>query len=216
MPLPKADIISASKHILHTPPLETAFDEDDGLVHAMEDYEVPMSDPLPSSPISKAVERKGQQTVKQEEEDDDDTMEIAQVAGDHNVKTANVNMSGARPALKMLKNPPYPSPESSSPTRPPADAVDPSAWNNVTSKLNVVSSQESQTGSYGKIDVQNVIEDDGSLRMFWSDYTEVNGNLCLFGKVKDKRTGAYASTFLKVDNILRKLYFLPRTYRQRE
>jgi len=181
----------------------------------MDDYDIPMSDPLPSSPISKAVERKGQQSMKQEDEEEDDMMEIAQVAGDHNVKTACVNMSGSRPAPKIVKKPPYPSPESSSPTRPPADAVDPSSWNSVTSKLNVLSSQGSETSSYGKIDVQNVTEDDGTLRMYWTDYTEVNGSLCLFGKAKDKRTGAYVSTFLKVDNILRKLYFLPRTCRQR-
>jgi len=212
--LPKADGVSVSAHLLNTPPLETAYDEDDALLQIMDDYDNPMSDPLPSSPTSKAVERKGQQSVKQED-DEDDMMEIAQVAGDHNVKTASVNMSGSRPAPKIVKNPPYPSPESSSPIRPPADAVDPSAWNSVTSKLNVLSSQGSETSSYGKTDVQNVTEDDGTLRMFWTDYTEVNGSLCLFGKAKDKRTGAFASTFLKVDNILRKLYFLPRTYRQR-
>jgi len=212
--LPEADGVSASTHLLNTPPLETAYDEDDALLHVMDDYDIPMSDPLPSSPISKAVERKGQQSMKQEDDEEDDMMEIAQVAGDHNVKTACVNMSGSRPAPKIVKNPPYPSPESSSPTRPPAGAVDPSSWNSVTSKLNVLSSQGSEASSYGKIDVQNVTEDDGTLRMFWTDYTEVNGSLCLFGKAKDKRTGAYVSTFLKVDNILRKLYFLPRTCRQ--
>ena len=50
--------------------------------------------------------------------------------------------------------------------------------------------------------------------MFWTDYTEVNGSLCLFGKVRDKRSGSYVSAFIKIDNILRKLYFLPRSYRQ--
>ena len=212
--LPNAGGFRGSTRFLNTPPLETAYDDEDALPQIMDDCDAPMSDPLPSSPISKAVERKGQQSVKQEQEDDD-MMEIAQVAGDHNIKTASVNMSGSRPAPKIVKDAPYPSPESSSPTRPPADAVDPSAWNDVTSKLNVLSSQETETSSYGKIDVQNVVEDDGSLRIFWTDYTEVNGSLCLFGKVKDKRSGAYASTFVKVDNILRKLYFLPRTYRQR-
>lgn len=211
--LPKGDRTSASTDLLNTPPLEAAYD--DALPQMMDDYDAPMSDPVPSSPTSKAVERKGQQPLKQEEEEDD-VMEIAQVAGDHNVKTASVNMSGSRPAPKVTKKAPYPSPESSSPTRPHADAVDPSVWNDVASKLNVVNSQGTDTGSYGKVDVQNVTEGDGSLRMFWTDYTEVNGSLCLFGKVKDKQTGSYASSFLKIDNILRKLYFLPRPYRQRQ
>jgi DNA polymerase alpha subunit A len=51
--------------------------------------------------------------------------------------------------------------------------------------------------------------------MFWTDYSEVNGSLCLFGKVQDKKTGSFVSCFVKVDNILRKLFFLPREYRQR-
>ena len=211
---PNSNGDNTSTHLLHTPPSETLYD-DNPLPQMTDDYDAPMSNPLPSSPITKAVERKGQQSLKKEEEDDD-IMEIAQVAGDHNVKTAIVNMSGARPAPKIVKKPPYPSPESSSPPRPPADTVDPSTWNDLTSKLNVISSQGTDNSSYGKMDIQNVTEDDGSLRMFWTDYTEVNGSLCLFGKVKDRKTGFHASTFIKVDNVLRKLYFLPRTYRQRQ
>lgn len=214
--LPKANRIDNDAHLLNTPPREAAYDDDNALPQAFDDYDVPMSDPLPSSPTTKAVERKGQQNVKPEEEEEDDIMEIAQVAGDRNIKTASVNMSGSRPVPKVIKNQPYPSPGSSSPTRPPADAVDPSTWNDVTSKLNVLSSQGAESSSYGKIDAQNVVEDDGDLRMFWTDFTEVNGSLCLFGKVKDKKSGAHVSAFVKVDNILRKLFFLPRSHRQRE
>ena len=211
--LPKTNSIGDVGCMLNTPPMEKAYDDDAAFPNPVDDYDALLSDPLPSSPVSKAVERKGQQAVKPEVEDDD-MMEIAQVAGDPNVETANVNMSGSRPAPKISKEPAYPSPESSSPTRPPADAVDPSAWDDVTSKLNVLSSQGTETTSYGKIDVQHVTEEDGSIRMFWTDYTEINGCLCFFGKVKDKKTNTYVSTFMKVDNILRKLYFLPRTYRQ--
>ena len=211
--LPKTEGSGDADFMLNTPPMETANDDDAAFPHIVDNYDAPMSDPLPSSPISKAVERKGQQAVKPEIEDDD-MLEIAQVAGDHNIKTASVSMSGSRPAPKVVKQPAYPSPESSSPTRPPTDAVDPSAWDDVTSKLNVLSSQDTETASYGKIDVQHAIEEDGSIRMFWTDYTEVNGSLCLFGKVKDTKTNTFVSTFIKVDNILRKLYFLPRTYRQ--
>ena len=67
--------------------------------------------------------------------------------------------------------------------------------------------------SFGKLDHNDAIEEDGSLRMFWTDYAEVNGSLCLFGKVQDKKTGAFVSCFVKIDNILRKLFFLPRQYR---
>ena len=202
-------------HLLNTPPLEPTYNDDDDFATAGFDDDVLMSDPMPSSPIAKAAERKAQHPVKQED-DEDDIMEVAQAVGNHNVKVANINLSGSRPAPKVLKSDPYPSPQSSSPTRPLADAVDPSAWNDVTSKLNVLSSQGSETSIFGKLKLEDAMEDDGSLRMFWTDYTEINGSLCLFGKVKDKNSGSFVSSFVKVDNILRKLYFLPRTYRQRK
>ena len=201
-------------HMLNTPPLEAAYGDNDDYMGGMEDDVFPPSDPVPSSPTTHAIDRKGQQNIKLEEDDED--MEVAQAIGDHKVKSASVNMSGSRPAPKIEKSPAYPSPASSSPTRPPAEVVDASAWNDVTSKLNVLSSQGPETASFGKLQVEDAIEEDGSLRFFWTDYTEVKGSLCLFGKVKDKKSGTYISAFVKVDNILRKLYFLPRTYRQSE
>lgn len=176
------------------------------------DDDLPISNLQPSSPIAKAVERKSHTNIKLEDDEEEDMMEVAQADG---IITASVNISGTRPAPKIKKEA-YPSPASSSPTRPPVHHVDASAWNAVTDKLNVVnSSQNSETMSFGKLDHNDVIEEDGSLRMFWTDYTEVNGSLCLFGKVQNKKTGGHASCFVKVDNILRKLFFLPREYRQR-
>ncbi|RMD39560.1 hypothetical protein DV735_g5568, partial [Chaetothyriales sp. CBS 134920] len=66
-----------------------------------------------------------------------------------------------------------------------------------------------------KMDCRDAIEEDGSLRFFWLDYTEVNDSLYLFGKVKQKSTAQYESAIVKVENILRKLYFLPRDHRVR-
>lgn len=203
--------------LMNTPPIETNYDDDDDYMGAFDGDDLPMNDPMPSSPIQKAVERKGLGPVKVEEEDEDDDMEVSQAMGDHSVKAASVNISGSRPVLKVLKQASsYPTPESSSPTRPPTDVVDPSAWNDVTSKLNVLSSPASQTTVPGKLGIQDAIEEDGSIRMFWTDYTEVNGSLCLFGKVKDRSTGSFVSAFVKVDNVFRKLFFLPRIYKQRK
>ncbi|KAL8775944.1 MAG: hypothetical protein Q9194_003481, partial [Teloschistes cf. exilis] len=202
------------KPALNTPPLD-AMDDDDILLHDFDDANMPMSDPAPSSPIEKAMERKA--PLKTEvDDDDDDIMEVSQAVGSKDIRTASINISGSRPAPKIVKKEaPYPSPASSSPTRPPADAIDPSAWNDVTSKLNVLSSQGPETMSFGKVKIEDAVESDGTLRMFWTDYTEVNGSLCLFGKVKDKSSNSFVSAFVKIDNILRKLYFLPRTFRQR-
>ena len=182
-------------------------------MNAMDDSDMLMSDPQPSSPVAKAVERKSNATIKAEDEDEEDLMEVAQADG---IATESVNMAGTRPVPKIKKVDTYPSPVSSSPTRAPTHHIDASAWNDVNDKLNVMdSSQSAETHSFGKLDHNDAIEENGSLRMFWTDYTEVNGSLCLFGKVKDKKTGSFVSCFVKVDNILRKLFFLPRQYRQR-
>ena len=203
------------KTVLNTPPLEPAHGDQDDYLGGMDDEMFPPSDPIQSSPTTNAVDRKNMTHIKAEEEDED-SLEVAQAIGDTKLKSASINISGARPVPKIAKAPAYPSPESSSPIRPPVDAVDASSWNDVTSKLNVLSSQEETTTRFGKVGIEDATEDDGSLRFFWTDYTEINGSLCLFGKVKEKDSSAHVSAFVKVDNILRKLYFLPRTHRQSE
>lgn len=214
--LPKQREANKAASLLNTPPLETNYNDDGGFMGGMDDDAFPASDLLPSSPTTNAMDRKGQQSCKvKEEEEDEDRMEVAQAIGDSKVKAASVNISGSRPVPKVMKGPAYPSPASSSPTGPPTDVVGASAWNDVTSKLNVLSSQEPATSSIGKLRIEDATEDDGSLRFFWTDYTEIHGSLCLFGKVKDKHSGAYVSAFVKIDNILRKLFFLPRNYRQK-
>ena len=145
---------------------------------------------------------------------DEELLEVAQAIGHSGIPAVSVNKSGSRPVPKV-KKPEYPT-QGSSPPAKEVDAVDPSSWNDVTTRLSILSSPASQTVHFGKLRAQDALEDDGSLRMFWLDYAEVNGSLCLFGKVKNRARGGYSSCFVKVDNILRKLYFLPREYRQRK
>ena len=185
--------------------------EDNGIFNAFGDNnDNLMSDPLPSSPTAKAIERKSHAQVKEEEENDG--MDIAQAIGIEGAISASINLIGSRPAPKV-KKPGYPSLHNSSPPLPSIADVDASTWNKITSKLNVLSSPSSDTQMFGKTRPQDAVEEDGSLNMFWLDYLEVNGSLCLFGKVKNKQNGQYVSSFVKVDNILRKLYFLPREYK---
>ncbi|KAK7516729.1 DNA polymerase-like protein alpha catalytic subunit [Phyllosticta citriasiana] len=211
---------SAEEHsvMADTPPAANGLEDDDDFGPAIED-DVAMSDPpLPSSPVTKAMERKfSKVNVKAEEEEDGDLMEIEQAVGHSAANSAGVNMAGSRPAPKIKKKEAYPTPDSSSPTRaPPETGIDASTWNSVTSKLNVLSSPAPENShNVGKLKPEHALEQDGSLRFFWIDYTEINGSLCLFGKVKDKSTGGFVSCFVKIDNILRKLFFLPREYRQR-
>lgn len=210
--------VTDDAYLSDTPPTATRFndDEDEPMRIAEDDDVLPSDQPMPSSPITKALERKAH--VKQEEaEEFDDLMEVAEAVGQSTLPETNVNKSASRNVPQVKKNV-YPSPGSSSPTRVPVEAIDASSWNNVTTKLNVLSSSPAtESGpSYGKVQAEDVLEPDGSLRMFWMDYTEVNGSLCLFGKVENKRSKRHVSCFVKVDNILRKLYFLPREHRQRK
>lgn len=204
------------------PPAPLAdYDHDDDLILSMEDDIVlqtnddVMTDPMPvpSSPITKAVARKAQLKAQLADEEDEEMMEVAHAGA---INTASVNLSASRPIKKLVKPDPYPSPATSSPSKAPEVDVDASSWNQLTDNLNVVGDSAPQAYSLGKMDYRDAVEEDGSLNMFWTDYTEVNGSLCLFGKVQNKKTGAYASCFVKVDNILRNLFFLPRQYRRRD
>lgn len=191
------------------PLLPVAADDDDddyGPSIAMEDIDTLMSDaPIPpSSPTAKAIERKKPLPEDEEEEDD---LAVAQVQGHSGIRDRKVNISASRP----VKAAPLPNPGASSPMR--AQEIDSSAWISVTQGLNVMPMPE--TTSMGKLAPQDAVEEDGSIKMFWMDYTEVNGALMLFGKVMDKRTKKYVSAFLKVDGMMRNLFFLPREHRMR-
>ncbi|KAG8530021.1 uncharacterized protein KY384_005503 [Bacidia gigantensis] len=210
--LPRPDISKPATNMLHTPPEENDYDEN-SFGQQLDDDTLPSSDPLPSSPTANVASRRSLHPVKVEDVEEEDLMEIAQVVGDHKVKATSINISGVKPVPKVSKVPSYPTPANSSPTRPPTCDMDASSWNDVTAKLNVISSQE--VTSHGKLSLEDAVEPDGSLRIFWTDYTDVNGSLCLFGKVRDKKSGDFVSAFIKIDNILRKLYFLPRTHRHK-
>ena len=173
---------------------------------------------MPSSPIVRTVTRKSQVPLKIEDDEDEDGMEVVQAVGYSGIQATNINVAGSRLLPKVertikVETNDYPTPVSSSATRPPAEVYDSSILDEITSKLNVQSSPQTESASFGKLDHHDATEPDGSLNFFWLDYTELNGSLLLFGKVKNKRTGSFVSCFVKIDNILRKLYFLPRQYR---
>jgi DNA polymerase alpha subunit A len=202
---------SNDSYMPDTPPVASANDDDYAPI--IDDME-PVSDPhLPSSPLASAAERRAAHLKA--EEDDDDDMEVAQPIGHSGVELASVNLSAARPAPKVMKQFDYPTPASSSPPRP-IPSVDATSWNDVNASLNLVSSPATGHTDFNRMDHKDALEDDGSLNFFWIDYTEVNGNLCLFGKIKNKKTGKHVSCFVKVDGIMRKLFFLPRKTRRQQ
>ncbi|KAK6496529.1 DNA-directed DNA polymerase alpha catalytic subunit pol1 [Arthrobotrys musiformis] len=111
-------------------------------------------------------------------------------------KDVPINLSSVRPDLSATK------------ITVASEGVDASQWQAVDAKLshNHIADQP----ILGKVASKDVLNVDGSVRFFWMDYTEIGGCLCLFGKVQIKGTDKYASAFVKVNGIMRKLYFLPR------
>jgi DNA polymerase Pol2 len=64
-------------------------------------------------------------------------------------------------------------------------------------------------------DKLNVLESDGSLRMWWFDAYErrEKGQVYLFGKALNKATNQYVSCCVTVKNIQRSIFVLPRPYK---
>ncbi|KAJ3189315.1 DNA-directed DNA polymerase alpha catalytic subunit pol1 [Gaertneriomyces sp. JEL0708] len=63
------------------------------------------------------------------------------------------------------------------------------------------------TGAVGATDV---LEEDGSLRVYWIDAWENHGVVYVFGKVQTKTDGKYVSCCIIVNNVQRNIYVLPR------
>ncbi|KAI9099252.1 DNA polymerase family B-domain-containing protein [Phlyctochytrium arcticum] len=82
---------------------------------------------------------------------------------------------------------------------------------------NLVSSSAPSQGTFSGTQAStnaraDILEADGSLRMFWFDAMEKDGVVYLFGKVLNRRDGSYISTCAVVQNIQRNLFILPREY----
>ena len=65
----------------------------------------------------------------------------------------------------------------------------------------------------GSVKAENVLEQDGSLRIFWLDHMEQDGAIHLVGKALDRATWKYVSTCVTVNGIQRNLFVKPRAKR---
>lgn len=59
----------------------------------------------------------------------------------------------------------------------------------------------------------SILENDGSFRFFWLDYLEHEGKLFFTGKTQDKKSKAWVSCCVTVENLERNLFVLPRERR---
>ncbi|KAG9284047.1 hypothetical protein G9A89_022821 [Geosiphon pyriformis] len=83
-------------------------------------------------------------------------------------------------------------------------SLDPSTLNNVFTNTNP---------SIGVFDIADIVENDGTLKMFWLDAFENNGVLYLIGKVFSKAARHFVSCCVQVLGMERSVFFLPRAYR---
>ncbi|KEP54793.1 DNA polymerase II [Rhizoctonia solani 123E] len=108
---------------------------------------------------------------------------------------------------------------------PKPELVDtkPPAWLDLHASLNASAVTEPETlgsdkpGTIVSNDVK-ALEEDGSLRIFWLDYLELDSRLYLVGKVIDKaqstaKVTKWASCCVAVEGIERNLFVLPRKFR---
>jgi len=65
----------------------------------------------------------------------------------------------------------------------------------------------------GNVKAENVLEEDGSLRIFWLDFLEQDGVVHLVGKVFDRNSRKYVSACVSVKGIQRNLFVKPRQKR---
>jgi DNA polymerase alpha subunit A len=83
----------------------------------------------------------------------------------------------------------------------------------VAPKTNELDEVKAQIGS---VKAENVLEEDGSLRIFWLDHMEQDGVIHLVGKVVDRASGKFVSACLSVQGIKRNLFVKPRARRFRK
>lgn len=72
---------------------------------------------------------------------------------------------------------------------------------------------EEVKASAGTIKADNVMEQDGSLRMFWLDHYDQDGVVHLVGKILDRQSGKYVSACVTINGIQRNLFVKPRAKR---
>lgn len=123
-----------------------------------------------------------------------------------------------KPVLSVLPNglplKPEPKPE-------PAD-IKPPSWLSLHASLNASSVKEPETLGSDKPGTTSsnveALESDGSLKMYWLDYLELESRLYLVGKVLDKSRSTeevkkWASCCVAIEGIERNLFVLPRKRR---
>lgn len=156
--------------------------------------------------------------VDDEEEDEEEEMTVKPAA-----RRAGPAPSAARrrmvnsTAVKHVKKERTPEPEPDVEVKKPAFARKPAPeranWQSVQAALADNSDLDAVRVPQGSTKTENVLEDDGSLNIFWLDFQEQDGVVHLIGKVLDRQSGKHVSACVSVQGIQRNLFVKPRAKR---
>ncbi|ORY24867.1 hypothetical protein BCR39DRAFT_312260 [Naematelia encephala] len=89
-------------------------------------------------------------------------------------------------------------------------------WSSVSDALlpqAKVSELDEVKAPVGSTKPENILETDGSVRLFWLDFMEQDGVVHLVGKVMDRHSGKYVSACVSISGIQRNLFVKPRPKR---
>ncbi|KAG8748383.1 DNA-directed DNA polymerase alpha catalytic subunit pol1 [Ceratobasidium sp. 414] len=173
---------------------------------------------LPSSPIRGLSELEVEDDDEYGEDGDAGFWEeAAEIDFDEDAKGKGKNKASATSSLKVLPN------GRAAKVEPKPEPVEskPPSWLSLHASLNASSVNEPETLGSDKPGMANggaevdALEPDGSLRMFWLDYLELESRLYLVGKVLDRskstdKVKRWASCCLAIEGIERNLFVLPR------
>ncbi|KAK8846576.1 hypothetical protein IAR55_005662 [Kwoniella newhampshirensis] len=176
--------------------------------------------------------------VKPEPVDDDEEEEELEIRKAKPLSSAATKLNGAAgrrkvvnssavkhvvkpdPALIDLKSEPDIAIIKPSTPRPNGKAAPPGSahWSAIQESLLPQSSPKTSEldevrAPTGSTKSENVLEEDGSLRIFWLDHLEQDGVVHFIGKVLDRQTGKYVSSCLTINGIQRNLFVKPRSKR---
>ncbi|SSD58922.1 related to DNA polymerase alpha catalytic subunit A [Saccharomycodes ludwigii] len=144
-------------------------------------------------------------------DDDDDDVQIGSRRTRRVIRTAATNR---KINLNMKSESITVSPFVTAPNTPNTTLHDTATLSSPLVTTKILNRMENSLTTSEKLTKEQLyVNDAGDLEFFWLDYSEVDGTLLLFGKIKTLEENKFESCMLQVDGLYKELYFLPKATR---
>ncbi|BEJ14180.1 hypothetical protein CspHIS471_0313540 [Cutaneotrichosporon sp. HIS471] len=152
------------------------------------------------------------------DDDDDEEMDIKPVGrrsgmAPRAARRRMVNSTAVKHVKKEPTSEPEPEVEMKKQTCVRKPDPERAHWQSVQAALADNADLDAVRVPQGFTKAENVLEEDGSLNMFWLDFQEQDGVVHLIGKVLDRQSGKYVSACVSVQGFQRNLFVKPRSKR---